>query len=76
MKTKELEDLVDRKIRELIEHCDSVQIFITTRPEGTDLTESIDRGAGNWYARFGQVKEWVVAKEHCIKLREERDELL
>lgn len=50
----------------LMEHFDSVQIFCT-RHEG-DGTVRISEGAGNYYARFGQVEEWMIReKEVCRK---------
>ena len=56
---------VQDAVTALSEHFDTVQIFVTihrTTPEG-DLKEgttSINRGYGNWYARHGQINEWMV----------------
>jgi hypothetical protein len=45
----------------LIEHFDTVQIFATRHESGTlDGTVAASRGGGNWYARIGHVKEWIL----------------
>jgi hypothetical protein len=44
----------------LSEHFDSVQVF-ATRHEPTDGgTINVNFGAGNWFARKGQVGEWLI----------------
>ncbi len=45
----------------LMEHFDSVQIFCT-RCNG-DGTVSATFGGGNWYARKGQVDEWILKQD-------------
>jgi hypothetical protein len=52
------------KIRELA--C-SVQIFITMHDSGDGSTKHMTHGLGNWYAREGQVREWVIENEERIK---------
>lgn len=49
----------------LREHFDSVQIFVT-RVEG-DNTMNGEHGAGDWFARYGMVKQWIFAQEQRIK---------
>jgi hypothetical protein len=41
----------------LMEHFDTVQIFVTRHESGT--TVHLDGGRGNWFARHGQIMEWV-----------------
>lgn len=43
------------------EHFDTVQIFVT-RHEAGSLNGTIGacKGEGNWYARLGYVKEWIL----------------
>lgn len=53
--------LVDAAMIRLSEHFDSVQIFVTKVIEDGQ-TAAVQKGCGNWYARRGQVQEWV-AKE-------------
>jgi len=61
--TKRLCDAVNA----LSDFFDTVQIF-TTRHESNDIgTIAFQRGSGNWYARFGQIKEWVIKREEETK---------
>ena len=49
---------------QLAEHFDTVQIFCTRHEAGKeDGTVAVNQGAGNWFARVGQVKEWIVKKD-------------
>ncbi len=45
----------------LEEHFDSVQIICTRREEAGTIRA--DWGSGNWYARYGSVREWVLKEE-------------
>ena len=45
------------------EHFDSVMIFVTLHTSTEDGTEAYAKGIGNWYARYGQVVEWVNREE-------------
>lgn len=45
------------------EHFDSVMIFTTRHESSEDGTTAIAKGVGNWYARYGQVVEWVNREE-------------
>lgn len=48
----------------LSEHFDTVQIFVTRHEPGAlDGTIAACRGVGNWYARIGYVKEWILQRE-------------
>lgn len=54
----------------LIEHFDSVQILATKHePEIEDGTVHVSLGAGNWYARYGQAKEWLLRCDETAKQR-------
>lgn len=50
-------ELLERAVRSLAEHFDTVQIFVTAQ-QGTE-TNGFNKGAGNWYARVGQINSWV-----------------
>lgn len=67
--TKEVERQVKDAICKLGEHCDSVQVFVTIVDPEDKTTHSFQLGTGNWYARLGQVKEWVKR----IDLRDEAE---
>lgn len=41
---------------------DTVQLFVTVR-DSEGHTVSHNHGAGNWYARYGQVKHWILQTE-------------
>jgi len=41
----------------LMEHFDTVEIFVTKHDK--EGTLSLAKGDGNWYARIGQINEWM-----------------
>lgn len=41
------------------EHVDTIQIFVTFHAEDGQSTKSFTSGRGNFYARQGQIEEWV-----------------
>ena len=52
--------LVDAAVQSLGEHFDTVQVLVTRESDdGEKDTVSIARGAGNWYARQGQMLHWL-----------------
>lgn len=51
----------------LIEHFDSVQVFATRHDPEQGGTVQFQIGKGNWFARFGQVREWMVYEEQKVK---------
>jgi hypothetical protein len=55
-------ELLASFVTRLMEHFDTVQIFVTHREEDK-LTGSLVTGQGNWYARYGSVKEWLMETE-------------
>lgn len=53
--------LLRKAVDGLGEHFDTVQVFVTRHEAGTaDGTKHISMGSGNWFARFGQIKVWVI----------------
>ncbi len=50
-------------VSRLMEHFDSVQVFCTRFDSENDQTISINRGDGNWFARSGQVREWLIKQD-------------
>ncbi len=56
-------DLVNNALTELMKFFDTCQIFCTreepTLEEAGKQTEAFSAGLGNWYARYGQIREWV-----------------
>lgn len=60
--------LVQQHVDALGEHFDTVQIFCTRHmPAELDGTVCVNRGSGNWQARFGQVSEWVIYEHERIR---------
>jgi hypothetical protein len=60
-------------IARLMEHFDSVQIFVTRHENATGRTCGKRRGDGNWYARFGTVREWVTQQEEQMRMDQRGD---
>lgn len=50
----------------LREHFDTVQVFCTRQdPDGT---VNLKIGVGNWFARYGQIKDWVNRAEETAAI--------
>jgi hypothetical protein len=49
---------VNGVIDQLLKHFDTVQVFVT-RQEPDGQTVAFSPGKGNWYARYGQITEWL-----------------
>ena len=51
-------------VHTLNEFYDSVQIFTTRHdPEESGGTVSVSYGEGNWYARVGYIRDWLVTQD-------------
>ena len=65
--------LVDAAVESLGEHFDTVQIFVTRHePTTEDGTIAFRSGAGNWYARYGQIREWLIMADQQAKNQQNR----
>lgn len=67
----------EKKVREALkllgEYFDSVQIFCTRCEMGVaDGTVRLAMGVGNWYSRYGLVKEWTNQNEETARERARR----
>jgi hypothetical protein len=51
--------LVAHAVERLLEHFDSVRIFVTRHDGDKDTTVGYSRGGGNFYAQRGQITEWT-----------------
>lgn len=70
------EDLerVKKATEGLMEHFDSVMIFCTRHEAGElDGTINVRYGSGNWFARFGQVREWLLKEEEASRIQKKQD---
>jgi hypothetical protein len=68
---------VKRHARALMEHFDNIQIFVNRHdPKGDDEggTLNIQWGLGNWFARYGQIREWLVIEENRMIPPDSRDD--
>lgn len=59
---------------QLMEHFDNVQIFATRQNNDDDTTITAHFGGGNWYARYGHVREWVTREEERARANVRIDE--
>lgn len=60
-------DRIMQAARDLSEFFDSVQIF-ATRSDSDKGTVFWDYGLGNWFARRGQVGEWILKEDQAARL--------
>jgi hypothetical protein len=69
------EDLerVKKAVSDLGEHFDTVQIFITRQEPGQKSTQHIALGSGNWFARYGQVREWMIREDESARVSRRDD---
>lgn len=57
-------DRVKKACEALGEHFDTVQIFVTRHEPATeDGTINIAWSEGNWFTRYGQVREWLIKSD-------------
>ena len=62
------ESLVRKAVDELIEHFDTCTVMVTRHDQAElDGTMTIVMGAGNWYARYGQLRSWLMRQEEKCK---------
>ena len=76
MKTQEDSDVqqVMQHAKALGEYFDAVHIFCTRDEPATENgTVFVDAGCGNWYARYGQVKDWILKQEMLSQLKTEQE---
>ena len=67
-------DIVKSHVAQLAEHFDTVQVFTTRLENGEDSTVNVQYGAGNWYARYGQVTEWMNRQDEDARINRRREE--
>lgn len=62
--------IIKSHVAQLSEHFETVQIFCTRHmPAELDGTVCVQWGAGNWYARYGGIKEWVFKREEEFRVQ-------
>lgn len=66
--------IVTKAIQDLSEHFDSIQIFATRYDANSEgATVNVSKGTGNWFARAGQVREWIIKEDEASR-KSVRDE--
>jgi hypothetical protein len=61
--------VVQRAVDALSEHFDSVQVFVSRHDgERPDQTLTIQIGAGNWFTRLGQVRDWLIKQDELARI--------
>lgn len=65
---KEDFERVRRAAEALSEHFDSVQIFCTRHDTGGEGgTINVKFGVGNYYARLGHIREWLIKEDEATR---------
>lgn len=59
----ELKKLVDDCVSKIMEHADSVRIFVTAHKGEDSTTACFNVGEGNFYSQRGQIDEWLVMQK-------------
>ncbi len=69
MTNDEAKAFVAKHASELAEMFDSVRIFVCW-PHGDDEHQTLtyDCGRGNWFACYGQIRQWLIAEEEYQRL--------
>ena len=61
---QEADRLVTEFVNRISEHVDSVTVFVNKkREDGHDGTWHMHMGRGNWYARYGQIVQFIEAEK-------------
>lgn len=60
-------ELVEKAAKELSEHFDGVQIFANRLENNEGGTINIQYGTGNWFSRYGQIRQWLIKEEEHSK---------
>lgn len=60
--------IVEKHVEALGEHFDTVLVFCTRHDSGgAGGTVNVHVGSGNWFARLGQVREWLIKMDADVK---------
>ena len=68
---------VDKALKELGVFFETVHIFCTNHnadPDNPDSgTVTTTKGQGNWHARYGQIKEWMIKQDEYTRIQCRKD---
>lgn len=65
--------IVDEVKSKLLEHFDSVRIFVTRHDGNAEETEAYTVGGGNFYAQLGQAHEWISIQDQYQRSHADRN---
>lgn len=54
-----IEEIIEGHLRQIMEHCDSVQILASIHDPVNQVTSSVFTGAGNWFSRQGMAESFL-----------------
>jgi predicted CoA-binding protein len=63
---EEKQELIQSLIESITDRFDTIQVFTTSHNRETGETTYIGMGTGNFYARIGQIKEWLQLQKDII----------
>lgn len=69
-----MEKAVEDAANKLGAIADSVQIVVTHLDPVTKETFTVSRGFGNWYARTGSVRTWLLRVDEDVRMDMRKDE--
>lgn len=73
MTDEEAQAIADKLASALAEHFDNVRIFVQwPTPNDEQRSKTYNTGRGNWWAQYGQIKEWIVMEEHRARIEAEK----
>lgn len=58
---------LDEALAVLKDHFDTVHIFATRHKDDGTGTEHCSKGCGNWFARYGHIKDWITGEEESTR---------
>lgn len=63
----EIKQQIDEFAAKMMEHCDSIRIFVTLHDGNSGNTHSYDTGKGNIHAQHGQVMEFLEIQQQYMR---------
>jgi len=65
MNAEEKQKILKEALVKLGEHFDYIQVFVGVREQGETYCAST--GNGEWYARYGACREWIIQEEEQMR---------
>lgn len=65
--TADAQAIVDRHVEQLAEHFESVHVFVNRHDGSRGETLCVNRHAGPWFSRYGQIREWILWEEEAVR---------